>query len=302
MELETKALLVAAERARVLDHRGNRGFDAEHAIREWLRRRVGPEYTVSSGEIIDAFDTDADLDSRQQDIVIHANDRQANRLVLPSGLRIIPIESVAAVVEVKLTLNRSALLDTDRVAGQTANLRLSVEWDPLVAPGAAGGVSPHAREAAIFNREKAPHGVKLLEREIRTRTTFAVFGFNGPVNIETMAEWMRDVSRVSLVTCLDTGCIYRRPPAGDARESWESFSTTHTREEALMAFAGYIDAAIDKHRANSAAFVARPARYNQCHGVSFYDSTDYEHPEWYCPTQEELEARAARFPGRAFKR
>lgn len=86
MEHETKALLLLAERARLFDHLGNRGSEVEHGIRAWLNERVGPEYAVSSGEIIDSFDTDANLDSRQQDGVVHANNAEVRiPLILTTG-------------------------------------------------------------------------------------------------------------------------------------------------------------------------------------------------------------------------
>src|SRR5207237_489871 len=95
LELETKALLLEAERGRVFDHRGNRGSEAEESIRRWLRRRFEPQYTMSSGELVDSFDTHADKDSRQQDGLLHRNDGDANRFILPSGMRLVPVESVA---------------------------------------------------------------------------------------------------------------------------------------------------------------------------------------------------------------
>jgi len=140
MDLETEALQIAARRARVLDHKGSRGSDAEFTLREWLRRRVEPEYTASSGEIIDSFDTDPHLDSRQQDIVIHQNVRAAKQLELPSGLRLIPVETVAAVVEVKLALDRDELLSAKRAAKQTQALHLDVAWDPPYTGGPITGM------------------------------------------------------------------------------------------------------------------------------------------------------------------
>ena len=90
--LETKALLLEAERARLFDHNGNRGSEAEQSILRWIRARFAPDYTVSSGEVIDSFDTNADIKSRQQDGILHRNDPEANRFLLPSGMRLVPIE------------------------------------------------------------------------------------------------------------------------------------------------------------------------------------------------------------------
>ena len=97
-------MLVEAERARLFDHGTNRGSEVEHSVLRWLRMRFAPHYTVSAGEIFDSFDTDADLKSRQQDGILNRNDPDAKRFILPSGMRLVPIEAVAALVEVKLTL------------------------------------------------------------------------------------------------------------------------------------------------------------------------------------------------------
>ncbi|WP_437635543.1 hypothetical protein [Sorangium sp. So ce854] len=164
------------------------------------------------------------------------------------------------------------MFDSDKAAAQTANLRLSVEWEPAPARG-AGGVPQDAAAAEEFNREKAPQGVKLWDREVRNRTTFAVFGFNGPSNLHTMAEWMKETATVSLAACLETGCVFRRPPSGAIREPWENRSIVYPSDEALMAFATLIDAAIDKHRESSSKFVCQIRRYTQLNGVPLEDSS-----------------------------
>jgi hypothetical protein len=125
MRLETEALQLAAKRARLFDHMGNRGSEAEQSIVRWLRARFEPEYTASSGEVIDSFGT-VETPSRQQDCVIHCNDQGANRFLLPSGLRMVPVETIASVVEIKLTLSRGEFETADRAAAETSRLRLRV--------------------------------------------------------------------------------------------------------------------------------------------------------------------------------
>lgn len=117
MDVEARFLAAAADRARVLDHKGNRGSDAEHAVVRWLRDRIEPEYTVSSGEVVDSFQTNVDRDSRQHDAIIHQNTRFARRFSLQSGLRLVPIETVALVTEIKLDVDATKFkeLAVDRI-------------------------------------------------------------------------------------------------------------------------------------------------------------------------------------------
>jgi len=135
MKLETEALQLQAKRARLLDHDGNRGTEAEHGILHWLNARFAPEYVVSSGEIIDAYDTDSTSESRQQDGVLHRNDVHARRFMLASGLRLIPVESVAAVIEVKLSLDKPEFTKAEAAARQTAKLRYALQSGPWISNG-----------------------------------------------------------------------------------------------------------------------------------------------------------------------
>ncbi|MFL5344527.1 MAG: DUF6602 domain-containing protein [Hyalangium sp.] len=81
--VETEALRLKGDGARILDHMGSRGADAENSLLQWLQARLAPDFTVSSGEVIDSFNTDTGGPSRQQDGIIHRNDRNANRFMLP---------------------------------------------------------------------------------------------------------------------------------------------------------------------------------------------------------------------------
>jgi hypothetical protein len=130
MDIERRRLLLAARQARLFDQRGNRGAEVETQVVQWLRGLVEPEYTVSTGEVMDSFGTELPALDRaerhQLDAIVHQNTRHARRLTLPSGLRLVPIETVAAVVEVKLEVDHSKFKLTDAAAAHTGKLRLSV--------------------------------------------------------------------------------------------------------------------------------------------------------------------------------
>ena len=189
MGLETKALLLEAEQARLFDHSTNRGSEAEHSILRWLRARYAPGYTVSSGEIIDSFDTNIDLKSRQQDGILHRDDPDANRFLLPSGMRLVPVETAAAVVEVKLTLSKEEFEKSDMAATETARLRLRGQPHSMI--GTASGVA-NVNLTSLISPEQE-HGIALDHPQLAlARPSFAIFAFGGVREVETIASWLRD--------------------------------------------------------------------------------------------------------------
>jgi hypothetical protein len=295
MEHETTALLLLAERARLFDHRGNRGSEVEHGIRAWLNERVGPEYVVSSGEIIDSYDTDADIDSKQQDGVVHINNAEARRLLLPSGFRLIPIETVAAVVEVKLSLTKEGFLEADEAATQTARLKLSVKRQSLGHPG-AGGAFMNGREVQKFNEERSEKGVPISDPLLRPRTTFAIIGVEGPAKVDTLAEWLRESKTIDTIACLRGGCAW-----GYTKGAAEGFCWVAQREDALLAFANCIRGAIMSHQHSSAEYVMIGSRYDEIRALTFWDNFGYEHPPLYTPTADEVNLRAQLFPGKTWR-
>lgn len=205
MALETKALQLEAERARLLDHSTNRGSEAEHSILRWIRARYAPWNSVSSGEIIDSFETNSELRSRQQDGVLHQNGPEASRFLLPSGLRLIPIETVIAVVEVKLTLTKDEFERADRAAEETARLRLR--------PGASGRIIEQMDGGSLQIADVTPEqrrlGIAVGDPAFRTApVVFTLFAFGGVERLETIQEWMK-ASTISIVCCLSAGCVVR---------------------------------------------------------------------------------------------
>jgi hypothetical protein len=298
LDLETQALRTAAERSRVLDHHGSRGSDVEHTVRQWLRRLVEPEYTASAGEIIDSFDTDADLESRQQDIVIHQQSVETNAFVLPSGLRLIPIESVAAVVEVKLSLDAKEFRAAEQAAAQTSRLRLALHAEDNGRPG-YGGVTISRREVEEFNELHEQNGALLSHPKLFGRTTFAVFGLDGPSGIETLAQYVAKASIVRLLTCLNAGTVHRVGPSGN---SSVGRALLHRREDALLSFAHAMVAVVRSHQQSTRDFVFQAHRYYHTPPVWYWDSTGLNMPEGYLPCPDELSGREAMFPGRKFVR
>lgn len=207
MALETEGLLLEAKRARLWDQSTNRGTEAEQGILRWLRARLAPHHTVSSGEIIDSFGTTAARPSRQQDGVVHENAPEAARFLLPSGMRLLPIETVRAVVEVKLTLSRDEFERADTAARETSELRLR--------PGPHGmllkdmdGTSNHRKDD--LPSELRAEGIAVSEQTFtEPPVLFTLFAFGGIERVDTIRDWLRN-STISIVCCLTAGCVVRR--------------------------------------------------------------------------------------------
>jgi hypothetical protein len=274
MEHETKALLVAAERARLLDHMGNRGSEVEHTIRSWLHERVSPKYAVSSGEIIDSYDTDPDHRSRQLDCIVHTNDVEARRFLLPSGLRLVPIETVAVVVEIKLTLTKEGVLEADAAARQTASLKLAIRRRDLDSLGVAEMLQHDYTEASKADNERAKRGVPLSDQTVAYRTRFTIIGVDGPEKVETLAEWLKETTTINTITCLSVGSATRHAPSSGT----PGYSYIYQRDEALLSFAEEIRSALDAYDRSAQRFVADTWRYGKLTHRPYWDGSGYDEP------------------------
>lgn len=278
MDVEARYLAAAADRARVLDHKGNRGFDAEHAVSQWLRDRIEPEFTVSSGEVVDSFQTSIDRDSRQHDAIIHENTRFARRFSLQSGLRLVPIEAVALVTEIKLDVDAAKFKEADAAAAETAKLRLAVD---KVQPwaGAGGPIKNHYTAGP-------DDGLPTTASELEGRLLFALFAFSGPKKPETLAEWLREASTIRVICCLDTGCAYR--PHNLDKTSFGGCSLLSTPERSLTYFGGIVGGAISQFQASAAVWCCRSGAYSDHRPLHFWDNTGYKPPNGYNPYPEEI--------------
>ena len=284
MDLERRALLLEAERARLFDHNGNRGTEAELSILRWLRARFAPAYTASSGEVIDSFEARPNVRSRQQDGILHRDHTEVNRFLLPSGMRLVPVETVAAIVEVKLSLTKAEFDQSDLAATETAGLRLRAGTLSNIPTAMAPG---SMRSRNLINDEH--EGGVSLNALGPFAPLFAIFAFGGPKEVETIASWLRTAKTIRLVACLEAGCALR---SADATPTGGITFVTQ-QEDVLSHFAESIRAAIAHHENLWQTFQPSFSGYAAHEtALKFWDhTTSYEHPEWYQPTREELATR-----------
>ena len=278
MDVEARYLAAAADRARVLDHKGNRGFDAEHAVIQWLRDRIEPEFTVSSGEVVDSFQTNVERDSRQHDAIVHENTRFARRFSLQSGLRLVPIETVALVTEIKLDVDATKFGNADAAASETAKLRLAVD---KVQPGAGAGgpIKDHFTSGP-------DDGLSTTDKELEGRVQFALFAFKGPKKPETLAEWLREASMIRIICCLDTGCAYR--PHHMDQTNFGGCSLTSTPERSLTYFSEIVSAGASRFTVNANVWRSRSEAYSNYPPFLYWDKTGYPPPAGYTPSEAEI--------------
>lgn len=89
-----------------MSHAGEKGRNNEFVLREFLERNLAKRYTVSTGKVVSV----GGHESGQIDLIVH------DRLNTPALLegrawRLVPVESVYAVISVKTTLDKGELRD-----------------------------------------------------------------------------------------------------------------------------------------------------------------------------------------------
>lgn len=88
----------------IIQHNGEKGTARENILEEYLKSYIPEKYSFSKGTIVDC----KDVQSRQVDIIIH-DKFLTPYLVDMDNTKIVPIESVYGVVEVKSTLTKEEL-------------------------------------------------------------------------------------------------------------------------------------------------------------------------------------------------
>lgn len=87
-----------------IQHNGEKGTARENILQEYLKSYIPEKYSFSKGTIVDC----KDVQSKQIDIIIH-DKFLTPYLVDMNDTKIIPIESVYGVIEVKSTLSKDEL-------------------------------------------------------------------------------------------------------------------------------------------------------------------------------------------------
>ena len=121
------------ETASVVTHPAERGRAREEVLRQYLVETVPEGFTVATGFIIDCHGTQ----SRQQDLIIVRRDYHPKFQV--GGAEFFPVEAVAAVVEVKSTLNSRTLREAIANAHSVKALDRTGSGNNYIVSGGIGG-------------------------------------------------------------------------------------------------------------------------------------------------------------------
>lgn len=214
------------------------------------------------------------------DAIIHQNTRFARRFTLESGLRLVPVESVALVTEIKLDVDVEKFREADQAARETAKLRLAV--DRVETMAAAGG-------PLVDHCSPGPDdGLATTDDQLRGRVQFALFAFGGPKQPETLARWLREATTINVLCCLDTGCAYR-PPSSRGDTTFAGWSNVSEVDAALTHFAQLVAGIVSQHELNAATFLPRSERYAEYAYANYWDETGFLPPDGYRPTQAEID-------------
>ncbi|GJI61784.1 DUF6602 domain-containing protein [Bacillus velezensis] len=156
-----------------INHMGERGSSREEILLRYLRNYIPSKYEMSNGVIIDGNGTQ----SRQQDIIIYDSFNSPVLLDMEKT-KIVPIESVFSVIEVKSTLNKTEI---DKCVNNISSVK-SLVRNPLV--------------------------------EINSPTAGFVFAFKSSTTIETLLDNLVEANKhtekhkhISVICVLDKGLI-----------------------------------------------------------------------------------------------
>jgi hypothetical protein len=239
-----------------------------------VRDFVEPEYTVSDGEIIDSFNTNPDKDSRQRDAIVHRNTRRARRFTFGDGMRLVPIESVALLLEVKLTIDSDKFKLADIAAQEASELRLAVNriTRPVNHDAALG--FDVAQEGRVYGPKE---GVRAAD--VYKRVWYGIVAADGPA-LETLAGWLRQGTTIDFVCCLSTGCAARLPFAreGERGHPALAYCTVAPADRSLVSLANLIHLALNNFEHHDKDTEPDYSRYERYMPVSYYDATGYGVP------------------------
>ncbi len=233
----------------IYSHAGAKGDAREDLVRELLERQIGSSYGVAKAEIIDSVGRS----SAQHDVVIFEQDVAAC-LDADGGRRIVTVESVVMVVEVKSTLSaaESTLAEERKHLSNLALLRRWYQPSPLLA--AAMRSRPHSTNAEIEAfvrdgvgaRDEGPGDGNMVPIVV------AYFGFNGFSDAERAGQFARELE-IEIVSTLDGATV--------ARADDGSYPTYGSGVNSLGAFLGLVRSTLENSRRTRAVVYPNAARY-----------------------------------------
>ena len=202
----------------VLDHTGQKGEANEEAVRKFLRQYLPKTLNISTGTLVDS---DGEI-SRQLDIVV--SDAAKTPIFYQAGqIRVIPIECVYAVIEVKANLDKSELKKCYENMKSVKSLRKCAFFQ--------GGFL--RTKHILYGREWENWPVQ-----------YFVFAYHSP-NIDSVRENLfllqkddETHKRIDMICVLDNGAVYNRDTQGmySGLPTPNSTIVSHSTQKPLLLF------------------------------------------------------------------
>lgn len=218
VEKQMQAELEAVRYA--LQHPGLKGIVNEEAVKRFLRQHIPDNLSVETGIVVDSNGGA----SKQIDIIIF-DKAKTPVLFFAGGVRVIPVECVYAIIEVKTSLDRAALEQCIRNMESVKSLLRIAYYEP--------GVIAH---------HKKMYGMDLPDWQ----TIYFVFAYESmPANsiIEQLEEYSKTVPinmRIDSIYSLEHGLITNAN--GEALDALPTpgSNIVWVKEHALLLFYGLI--------------------------------------------------------------
>lgn len=173
------------DKTEIYRHPTGVGDSREDLFRDYLTEVLPPRFTVDRGKIIDSL---GNL-SAEFDVIISERSEVAPGMNF-SDRRLVPIESVYAVFEVKSLLNREAF---DQF---TESVRSLDAFKRFFIPTQGRGITVYEDprwEAGLGPQEMIP-GVGII--------ISGIVAFDGPQQSKTLAEYLKDAHKSLLFICI----------------------------------------------------------------------------------------------------
>lgn len=156
----TSKLKSEFESTSISQHAGNLGTARESVVKHFLKSNLPSNLDFTSGEVFDSLDRK----SGQIDIIIHNN--YSLKLNYASGLDMVPIDNVLALIECKSNLT------TGSMASGSAHLKLAL--DSCVKSKKLHRINPIGIDSTYLkSRNLPPQAVALLEEQTGSCATLA---------------------------------------------------------------------------------------------------------------------------------
>lgn len=222
MSLASKELELSLQKVRAgVNHNLSTGQSLEEAVRVFLRKHLPTNVSVAQGQIIDS----TGAISKQLDVILY--DPQATPILYTSeeeGHRLVPVEGVLGVVEVKTNLTASMIPGIIENMQSVKNMQKTAYHRPLTPPFISETYNMYGQELDSFP-------------VIYSLFAFESSSFENLIpDFRLLNDTLAPSDRIDHACLLDKGVIGNRTPQGqlDAIPSPDTHSTGLNTEHALL--------------------------------------------------------------------